>query len=105
MTNGATRPLSNVPSAAGGTASLIRGYDWGSSPLGEPARWPHQLRTLVDVLLGSNQPMFVAWGSEQTLIYNDAYSQILANKHPMALGRPFLEVWSEIRANLSPIVE
>jgi PAS domain S-box-containing protein len=86
-------------------AALIRQHDWSASPLGERDQWPQQLRTLVGVLLGSKQPMFVAWGGEQTLIYNDAYSEILANKHPAALGRPFLEVWSEIRADLTPIVE
>ncbi|WP_189338357.1 PAS domain S-box protein [Sphingobium sp. SCG-1] len=49
--------------------------------------------------------MFVAWGWERTLLYNDAYSEILADKHPSALGRDFLEVWSEIRPELVPIVE
>nr|WP_246352551.1 PAS domain-containing protein [Sphingomonas xinjiangensis] len=49
--------------------------------------------------------MFVAWGVEQTLLYNDAYATILANKHSNALGRPFMQVWSEIEADLIPIVE
>jgi PAS domain S-box-containing protein len=60
---------------------------------------------LVGVLLDATQPMFVVWGAEQTLLYNDGYAAILAGKHPGALGRPFLDVWSEIRADLIPIVE
>ena len=56
-------------------------------------------------MLNSNQPMFVAWGPERTLLYNDAYAEILVAKHPGALGRDFLEVWSEIRSELAPIVD
>jgi len=56
-------------------------------------------------MLGSSQPMFVAWGPERLLLYNDGYAEILASKHPCALGSDFLEVWSEIRSDLLPIVE
>ncbi|HEY8572421.1 sensor histidine kinase [Phenylobacterium sp.] len=107
MTTGAetTKPSLNVVAPPSQMAALVGEHDWASSPLGDADRWPQQLRTLVGVLLCSKQPMFLAWGAEQTLIYNDAYSEILANKHPAALGRPFLEVWSEIRADLTPIVD
>ncbi|GGB56697.1 PAS domain S-box protein [Blastomonas aquatica] len=84
---------------------LLRNFDWEETGLGSPADWPTPLKTLVGVILGSNQPMFVAWGSDQVLLYNDAYATVLANKHPHALGRPFLEVWSEIRDDLIPIVD
>lgn len=85
--------------------ALMRSHDWAASPLGVPALWPEALRTLVTVMLSSNQPMFIAWGTEATLIYNDKYAEILASKHPWALGRPFLEVWNEIHEDLVPIVE
>ncbi|WP_309092034.1 PAS domain-containing protein [Phenylobacterium sp.] len=88
----------------GDVASRLAAIDWSESSLGPVASWPASLRTLVDLLLGSKQPMFVAWGDEKTLIYNDAYAEILAAKHPSALARPFLEVWSEIREELEPIV-
>lgn len=89
----------------GGMAERIRALDWSSTSLGPAEAWPSSLRTLVGVMLGSSQPMFVAWGADRALIYNDAYAEILADKHPAALGRPFLEVWSEIRDDLRPIVE
>ncbi|BCA63428.1 diguanylate cyclase [Sphingomonas sp. HMP9] len=89
----------------GQMGAAIRGFDWSGTPLGNPASWPTPLKTLVGVLLNANQPMFVAWGPEQILLYNDAYAVVLADKHPGALGRPFLEVWSEIKADLIPIVE
>jgi PAS domain S-box-containing protein len=85
--------------------ALVRAHAWGATPLGSPDGWPQGLKTLVGVMLGSNQPMFIAWGPERTLLYNDAYAEILARKHPAALGRDFLEVWYEIRADLLPIVE
>ena len=87
------------------TAALIRETDWVGTPLGPMEGWPAELRTLVAVMLGSNQPMFVVWGPERTLIYNDAYGELLAGKHPAAMGRDFLEVWHEIRADLVPLVE
>ncbi|HYF20834.1 MAG TPA: PAS domain-containing protein, partial [Ramlibacter sp.] len=43
--------------------------------------------------------------AQRTLVYNDAYAEILANKHPAAVGRDFLDVWEEIRADLQPIVD
>ena len=83
---------------------MIRAYDW-SETLGLPEYWPQPLKTLVAVMLGSNQPMFIAWGPQRILLYNDCYAEILASKHPMALGQDFLEAWAEIRADLMPIVE
>jgi len=92
-------------SGGGEMGALMRAHDWSSSPLGDPASWPQPLRTIMGVLLVANQPTFVAWGLERTLLYNDAYAEILGDKHPAALGRPFLEVWSELRDDLLPIVE
>ncbi len=73
--------------------------------MGAPDHWDAALKTLVPIVLASNQPMFVVWGERRTLLYNDAYAEILAGKHPQALGQDFLDVWHEIRDNLTPIVE
>lgn len=89
----------------GHMGAAIRGYDWDGTPLGQPGRWPTALKTLVGVLLGANQPMFVVWGPEQILLYNDAYAAILGDKHPSALGRRFLDVWAEIETDLRPMVD
>jgi len=84
---------------------LLRGHDWQGTSLGLPASWPQPLKTLVGVMLASNQPMFVAWGPERILLYNDAYAPMLAGRHPAALGRPFLSVWSEVADELAPLVD
>jgi PAS domain S-box-containing protein len=85
--------------------ALIQRKDWATTSLGPLESWPQPLKTLTDVMLGSNQPMFVAWGPDRTLLYNDAYAQILAAKHPEALGCDFLDVWAEVRSDLAPIVQ
>ncbi|MDF2642912.1 MAG: histidine kinase [Pseudomonas sp.] len=90
---------------AGEMGDRIRDMDWAATSLGPASAWPQALATLIEVMLGSSQPMFVVWGPERSLLYNDAYAHILASKHPAALGQPFLDVWSEIRADLIPIVE
>jgi PAS domain S-box-containing protein len=91
--------------AAGGkTGALMRAHDWSGVPLGPPELWPQSLRSVVGLLLGSKFPMFVAWGPELNLLYNDSYAEILGNKHPMALGSRFQDVWPEIWDDINPFV-
>jgi PAS domain S-box-containing protein len=89
----------------GEMGAAIRSYVWTATPLGSPAEWPTSLKALVGVMLDAKQPMFVVWGADQLLLYNNGYADVLARKHPNALGRPILEVWSEIRTDLLPIVD
>ncbi|WP_339931359.1 PAS domain S-box protein [uncultured Brevundimonas sp.] len=91
--------------ASGRLADLIRSSDWSRSPLGPPERWPSSLHTVVELMLASQFPMFIAWGEDLGFLYNDAYVPILGEKHPAALGRPFEEIWSEIWADILPMVE
>jgi PAS domain S-box-containing protein len=49
--------------------------------------------------------MFVAWGSELGFLYNDSYAEILGAKHPRALGIRFYDIWSEIWADISPLID
>ena len=89
---------------AGEMARAIRRHDWQGT-LGAPAQWPAPLATLVGLMLASEQPMFMAWGARQTWLYNDAFIPILGRKHPAALGRPALDVWSEAREDLAPLFD
>lgn len=83
----------------------IRAFDWTQTPLGMPATWPQPLKTLVNLLLVSTQPMFLAWGPQRTWLYNDAFTPILGHKHPTALGRPSMDVWDEARDILEPLFD
>ncbi|WP_043835532.1 PAS domain S-box protein [Muricoccus aerilatus] len=95
----------NFLSGGGRLGALIRGFDWAANPLGPPERWPASLKTLVGVMLGSGHAMFVAWGPQRVMLYNDGYAEILGAKHPSALGARFMEVWKEVADELVPLVE
>lgn len=88
----------------GEIGSRLRELDWSRSPLGHPTTWPQSLRSVVDLLLHSKFPMFVAWGDELGFIYNAPYAEILGSKHPDALGGRLQEVWSEIWPEIAPLV-
>ena len=87
----------------GAMGAMLRTHDWAASPFGPPQDWPQALKALVGVMLGAPQAMFVVWGQAQLMLYNDAYTEILGGHHP-ALGRPFAEVWSEVIADVGPIM-
>ncbi|OBX19057.1 hypothetical protein A9995_07865 [Erythrobacter sp. QSSC1-22B] len=86
-------------------AQMMRELDQSSTALGSPVKWAASLQSVVSLMVNSRFPMFVAWGEELSLLYNDAYAAILGEKHPRALGRPFEEVWNEIWDDLTPLVE
>jgi PAS domain S-box-containing protein len=79
--------------------------DWAATRIGVQAAWPRSLKTASDIILSSRQPMFIAWGDDLTFLYNDAYAQILAHKHPDALGKPFQQVWWDIWSDIKPLVD
>jgi signal transduction histidine kinase len=84
-------------------ARRCRAFDWASTSLGAPAEWPAALRAVVRTCLESPFPVNLWCGPELLLIYNDAYQRVLGAKHPRALGRPGLEVWSDVRADVEPM--
>jgi PAS domain S-box-containing protein len=95
----------DILGGGGSIGAAMRAHDWASSPLGPPDGWPQPLKTLVGVLLAADQPMFIGWGPDHILLYNDGYAPMLADRHPGALGRPFFEVWAEVRTELTPLFD
>ena len=85
---------------------LISAYDWSMTPLGHVAGWPDSLKAAVRILVTSRFPMWMAWGQQLTVLYNDAYARVtLGKKHPWALGKPATEVWHEIWPDIGPRIE
>jgi signal transduction histidine kinase len=85
---------------------LVRSFDWASTPLGAMDSWPQGLQATVRILLTSRFPMWMFWGPELTILYNDAYARTtLGKKHPWALGKPANVVWSEIWKDIGPRIE
>ena len=102
----AAAPAAEAFLAGGGEmGARFRAHDWAASPLGPASAWPAALKTLVAVMLGARQPMFLAWGPERTMLYNDDYAPLLGARHPAALGQPFREVWFDILEDIGPILE
>ncbi len=93
---------SSIAATAGEMEVRICDFDWQSTPLGVIAGWPQPILTLGRLMRDGGQPMFLAWGPELTMLYNDAYVPILGTKHPQALGRPLHEVWAEALDTVGP---
>lgn len=74
----------------------IRAFDWASHPLGPPQGWPPALQMALSLCLDSSFPTAIYWGPELYLLYNDAWSEIPAEKHPGVLGKPAREAWPDI---------
>jgi len=87
----------------GETGEQVRQTDWRATPLGDIAEWSDALKQSVGMILASGFPMAIRWGPALVTIYNDAYREILGDKHPAAFGKPLSDVWSEINDELGPL--
>ena len=97
--------VDNLFIGGGHMGALMRAHDWSSTAIGRPDRWPQSLHPALSICVGSRFPIAIYWGPELTLLYNDAWSPILGDKHPWALGRPAREVWPEIWADIGPLFD
>jgi len=99
------RPATADFLAGGGEmGARSRRLDWATTPFGPVASWPQSLRTAASILLNSGHPMFLAWGPDLAIIYNDGYAQLLGERHPAALGQPLRRIWPEIWDDLVPMI-
>jgi signal transduction histidine kinase len=102
MTDAANQATGGI--ASGEMAERIREHHWAATPLGPIARWPQSLRTVVELMLAARHPVYIAWGPENTSLYNDGYIPILGAKHPRALGVPYAAAWAEIWEEYRPLI-
>jgi PAS domain S-box-containing protein len=92
--------------ADGEMGKLIRSIDWSQTPIGDPDQWPQSLRASVSIMLNNPFGMFIAWGNEFTLLYNDAYRSVLGTtKHPDALGNSVCYSFKEIWHIIGPVFD
>ncbi len=83
----------------------MRVHDWASTPLGPVETWPPALLTSVSICLDCAFGIFVWWGPELVILYNDEYIPVLGPvKHPNALGQPAAKVWAEIWPVIGPMI-
>ena len=93
--------------AGGGSmGERIRALPWANTRLGPPELWPQGLRTAVRILLTTQHPLFIFWGTEHICLYNDGYSQSLGpEKHPAILGARGADAWQEIWPDIVSQIE
>jgi PAS domain S-box-containing protein len=89
----------------GEMGELMRSLDWSQTPVGSVQSWSQSLKSLVKTLLTSRYPMVLTWGAEFTQFYNDAYSQLIGDKHPAALGTDIRETLAEAWDTLGPMIQ
>ena len=91
--------------SASAMSGMCRDFDWSATPLGPVDEWPQSLRTAASMVVAQGIAQVLCWGPDLLQIYNDAYREVLGDKHPDALGRSVLDVWSEIRRDIEPLFE
>lgn len=84
---------------------LIRRKDWSSTPLGVLERWPQSLRTAAALVVESKNALCLAWGSEWSTLYNEAFRTLVNDQTAGALGRPIGEIGTEFRSRVLPGLE
>jgi PAS domain S-box-containing protein len=97
--------MSNWPYSSGEMAERIRRHDWAATPLGPIEAWSQGQKTVIDMVLASDQAMQLALGPERIILYNDAYVPMLGNRHPNALGMSFSKALPDIWAVAGPVAE
>jgi PAS domain S-box-containing protein len=86
-------------------ADLVRAHRWADTPLGPIETWPETLICSINIMVGNQFPMAVYWGPQMIQFYNDAFLELIADKHPYALGAPAAEVWKEAWHIIGPWFE
>jgi PAS domain S-box-containing protein len=74
---------------------LIYARDWSKTSLGEIKDWPQSLLSNLKMCLSSNSLICICWGDDLLFFYNDAWINLLGDKHPSSLGQPAEDVFEE----------
>lgn len=97
--------LAGIFAGASEMARIMRDHDWAATSLGAPQQWPEALKVPLRILLSSKFEMWLGWGPDLHFFYNDAYIPTLGVKHPVMLGNPLREVWSEVYDDVAKQIE
>jgi hypothetical protein len=92
------------PAGGGETGALARAPGFAPPGLGTPDAWPRSLRAVLEPMLAAKQRMFLTWGPDHILFYNDALMSSYPEQHPQAFGRPYGEYWPEQKAQFAPLI-
>jgi len=96
--------VDEVFARAGSLRPAYEAVAWAATPLGPVESWSPALRASLDLLLGSRFPITLLWGEQHVLVYNEAYVELIGDKHPGALGRPAREIFPEAWPVIGPMM-
>lgn len=89
------RASESVFGAGGEMGRRMSAVDWGTTALGPVDRWPAALRSTLGMALSNPVAMNLMWGPDLLQLYNDAYRDLIGDRHPAALGRSARETWAD----------
>jgi PAS domain S-box-containing protein len=85
-------------------ADVFREFDWERTSLLQTSQFSPSVRTAIRLCLSMKSASLVMIGDELITIYNDAYRQILGDRHPNAFGSPVKDIWPEIWEEVHPLL-
>ncbi len=103
--DGRTPTADDLFDGGGNLGRLMAATDWAATPMGPVAGWSQSLRAAVRIVLSSRYPMLLLWGPQFTQLYNDAYSALIGDKHPAALGGDVRVTLAEGWDVLRPLID
>ncbi|KAI5205713.1 hypothetical protein E4T39_02866 [Aureobasidium subglaciale] len=76
---------------------LVRVTDWQQYSIGPLSSWPRELSIILYLLMVAPQPQCLLIGTENLLLYNQAYGKMVRDIHPRIFGLPLDDVkeWQE----------
>ena len=85
----------------------LRSHDWADTALGDRDGWTPNLKTAVDICLGSPLPSFVWWGDSLLQIPNAAACRLradLADRLGMPAARVFAATWQSLEPTVAELL-
>jgi signal transduction histidine kinase/CheY-like chemotaxis protein len=99
------RTIDEVFANGGETGALLREIDWSKHPFGPVGSWAQSLCTLLSTVLSAPYASALIWGTDASVLYNDACIRFYGDAHPAALGMPlrlaFPPVWKKLEPFLT----
>ncbi|MEX2564322.1 MAG: PAS domain S-box protein [Cyclobacteriaceae bacterium] len=94
-------------SGTGFVGSILCKKDWDHSALGDASFWPPCLHTSLGLLYNFQMPMFLIWGANQILFYNDAALPFFGEKgkDPHFLGKSVNEILPQLWQPILPALQ
>lgn len=90
-------------SGLGRAADLIRALQSEALAQDPPQVWPDALLLALNLCLEASIPTAIWWGDDLVQYHNDAFAEMIADRHPETLGRAYTRSWPEIWADVRDI--